>query len=61
MEHVAGQAGRMQPHEKAVAVADVAAYERDVLFAVRQILVRVDFEVAEFCRELRPCRRPHER
>jgi len=51
----------MEPDEQAVAVANLSAHERNVLFAVRQILVRVDLEVAECGRELRLCRRSNKR
>ena len=42
VEHVAGQALRVHAHQHVLAVADVAAHERDVRLAVDQALVGVN-------------------
>jgi len=53
VKDVAREARRVDPRENAVAVADLAEHERNVLLAVREILERVNLELAEFRRQLR--------
>ena len=53
MEHIACQARRVKTNEHTVAVADVTTDERDVFLAVGEVLVRVNLEFAEVCRQLR--------
>ena len=52
-KHVAGQARRVHAHEHVLAVADVAADQRDVRLVVDLVLERVHAEVAVVGRQLR--------
>ena len=51
----------MNAREHRVAVADVAKHERDMLFAVAEIFVGEDLEVAELRGQLRPRHFAHDR
>jgi hypothetical protein len=52
VKHVAREARRVDAHQHAFAVADVASHERDVRLPIRKLVVRVDLEGAELRRKL---------
>ena len=53
MQPVAGQARRVDAHQHVLAVADLAADQRDVRLVIDLVLERVDAEIAVLGRHLR--------
>src|ERR1700681_891462 len=54
VKHVAGQTGRVHTHQHALAVADVAAHQRDVRLPLETGFVDMDLELTVLGRQLGP-------